>query len=281
MTNTSNQIVFFGNEKLATGIPSPEPLIRHAAEAAGFEVEQIVTGKLSDLKPHKARLAVLAAYGHIIPQRILDDFPLGIINIHPSLLPLYRGPTPIEQAMLDGVTKTGVSIMHLTKGMDDGPIYKQKTVHLSGKETKTELTTLLQKLGAELLQEILPAIATGELKPRQQPHPERATYSQKIAKEHGVIDWTEPAVILERKIRAYSGWPKSHATIGVNELVITEARVSQLEIKPTPGKIFAEKKRLFIGTGEAWLEIICLQPLGKKEMPVSAFLSGYRSQLGV
>ena len=106
------KIVFFGNEKLATGIPAPEPLIRQAVEAAGFEIEQIVTGPLTDLRPHEAQLAVLAAYGRMIPQRVLDEFPLGIINVHPSLLPQYRGPTPIEQAMLDGVEKTGVSIMH-------------------------------------------------------------------------------------------------------------------------------------------------------------------------
>src|SRR3989338_420589 len=140
-------IVFFGNEKLATGISPVKPVIFDAVLDAGFEIEQHVTGKLTELRPHKSVIAVLAAYGHIIPKSVLDQFTLGIINVHPSLLPLYRGPTPIEQAILDGASKTGVSIMHLTAGMDEGPIYKQKTVRLSGDESKAELTERLQHLG--------------------------------------------------------------------------------------------------------------------------------------
>lgn len=273
------KIVFFGNEKLATGIPTPEPLIRHAAEAAGFEVEQIVTGELTDLRPHTAQVAVLAAYGRIIPQRVLDEFPLGIINIHPSLLPHYRGPTPIEQALLDGTEKTGVSIMHLTKGMDEGPIYKQKTLHIEKDESKAALTRRLQQLGADMLQEALPLIATGHLQPRQQPHPDRATYSHKITKTDGTLDYQKPAQVLEQEIRAYSGWPKSHTTLGSLEVVITKAHATTTDSTPTPGKILASKKQLLIGTSNDWLEITALQPLGKKEMPIQAFLAGYRSQL--
>lgn len=273
------KIVFFGNEKLATGIPTPEPLIRRAAEAAGFEVEQIVTGELTDLRPHTAQIAVLAAYGRIIPQRVLDEFPLGIINIHPSLLPQYRGPTPIEQALLDGTEKTGVSIMHLTKGMDEGPIYKQKTLHIEKDESKATLTRRLQQLGADMLQEALPLIATGQLQPRQQPHPDRATYSHKITKTDGMLDYQKPARVLEQEIQAYSGWPKSHTTLGSLEVVITKAHATTTDSAPTPGKILASKKQLLIGTSNDWLEITALQPLGKKEMPIQAFLAGYRSQL--
>ena len=273
------KIVFFGNEKLATGIPTPEPLIRRAAELAGFEVEQIVTGELTDLRPHEAQIAVLAAYGRIIPQRVLDEFPLGIINIHPSLLPQYRGPTPIEQALLDGVEKTGVSIMHLTKGMDEGPIYKQKTLHIEKNESKAALTRRLQQLGADMLQEALPLIASGELQPRQQPHPDRATYSHKITKVDSTLNYQKTAKALEQEIRAYSGWPKSHTTLGSLDVVITEARAVATDELPTPGKVFASKKQLLIGTSSDWLEITALQPLGKKEMPIQAFLAGYRSQV--
>lgn len=272
------KVVFFGNEKLATGIPTPQPLIKNAVVSAGFEIEQVVTGPLSELEAHEAKIAVLAAYGRLIPQSVLDQFPLGIINIHPSLLPQYRGTTPIEQAMLDGVQKTGVSIMRLTAGMDEGPLYKQKTIHLDGTESKQALTERLQQLGAELLEEFLPGIASGDLQPRSQPHPARATYTSKITKEDGKLDWNKPAERLEREIRTYQGWPKSYTTIGTISVIITEARIVTTGV-PQPGQLMVEKSRLLIGTGTDWLEILSLQPVGKKEMPVVAFLAGYRSQL--
>ncbi|HEY1085105.1 MAG TPA: methionyl-tRNA formyltransferase [Candidatus Saccharimonadales bacterium] len=262
------KVIFFGNEKLATGIPNPQPLIKDAIVKAGFEIEQIITGNLAELKPHDAKLAVLAAYGHIIPQRILDQFPLGIINIHPSLLPQYRGTTPIEQALLDGVEKTGVSIMHLTAGMDEGPLYRQKTLHLGATEQKLDLTTHLHQLGADILQEILPAIASSNLKPHQQPHPARATYTPKLVKSDGIIDLSQPADFIERQIRAFSGWPGSRTTLGSIDVIITKAHVSD-----TPTDLSLE-----CGDGK-FLAIDTLKPAGKKEMPVKAFLAGYKNKL--
>lgn len=279
MTKKLETIVFFGNEKLATGIANVRPVIREAVEAAGFEIEQVVTGHLSELGEHTSQLAVLAAYGHIIPQSVLDEFPLGIINIHPSLLPEYRGSTPIETAILDGKTKTGVSIMRLEASMDTGPLYKQKTVHLSGSESKAKLTERLQDLGAELLGEILPGIADGSLKPHQQPHPDRATYTRLLRKADGVIDWGKSATILEREIRAFKDWPRSQTTLGEIPVIITDARVAPSGKSMAPGDVSIEKKHLFIGTGEGNLEVLSLQPQGKKEMPVAAFLAGYGNRL--
>lgn len=279
MTSTSKTIVFFGNEKLATGIANVRPVIREAIQAAGFEIEKVVTGSLSELGEHTSQLAVLAAYGHIIPQSVLDEFPLGIINIHPSLLPEYRGSTPIETTILDGKTKTGVSIMRLEAGMDTGPIYKQKTVHLTGTETKETLTEQLQQLGAELLVEVLPGIANGSLAPRQQPHPDRATYTHLLTKDDGAIDWQKPVEIIEREIRAFSGWPKSHTVFGEIPVIITKAKVTHLDKSVGAGEIVVDKKQLVVGTGKGCLEILSLQPQGKKEMPVEAFLAGYRHKL--
>jgi methionyl-tRNA formyltransferase len=278
MKKMSKKIVFFGNEKLATGIPDAKPVIREAVRAAGFELEQIVTGKLRDLQEHEAELAVLAAYGRIIPQSVLDQFPLGVINVHPSLLPAYRGPTPIEQAILDGANKTGVSIMRLTAGMDEGPIYKQRTVPLTDQESKAGLAEKLQQLGAELLVEVLPGIADGSLQPRNQPHPDRATYSRLLTKEDGVIDWNKSAERLDHEVRAFAGWPKSRTELGGIPLAITHAAVIQMS-NATPGKIMIEKKRLFVGTGEDWLEILFVQPDGKKEMSAESFLAGYHKNL--
>lgn len=268
MKKISETIVFFGNEKLATGIPNVQPVIREAVEKAGFEIEKVVTGDLSQLGEHSSKLAVLAAYGHIIPQSVLDQFPLGVINIHPSLLPEYRGSTPIEQAILDGKETTGVSIMKLEAGMDTGPVYKQKTVHLSGDESKIELTELLQRLGAELLVEILPGIADGSLKPRKQPHPDRATYSRLLDKTDSVIDWSKPADTLAREVRAFLGWPQSRTTLGSLDVIITKAHTSDVETE------------LSIRCGDGkFLAIDSLKPIGKKEMPARAFLAGYKNRI--
>ncbi len=257
-------IVFFGNEKLATGILDVKPLIKEAVKKAGFKLEKIVTGPISELGSHTAQMAVLAAYGHIVPQSVLDQFPLGIINVHPSLLPAYRGPTPIEQAILDGATKTGVSIMQLTAGMDEGPIYKQKTLHLNGHESKPELVEKLQKLGADLLVEILPGIFSGKLKARQQPHSDRATYTHKLSKDDGLIDRLKPAKVLEREIRAYAGWPNSRTNLANKEVIVIKAHVVD---RP-------DSKELAIPAKNSFLVIDYLKPAGGKEMSAQAFLAG-------
>ncbi len=276
MKNTSKTIVFFGNEKLATGLPQANPVIRNAVSKAGFDIEQIVTGKLSELKPHKAQLAVLAAYGRIIPQPVLDEFPLGIINIHPSLLPLFRGPTPIEQAILDGANKTGVSIMHLTAGMDEGPIYKQKTLQLNGDELKADLTNRLQQLGAELLLEVLPDIANGMLKPRKQPHPDRATYSRKLTKEDGIINWNKTAVDIDREIRAFSGWPGSRTTLFGKDVIITKAHAVPSDGIPGKVEIIKDAGTITVFCQSGYICIEKLKPAGKREMTAKEFLTGIR-----
>lgn len=270
------KIVFFGNEKLATGIDNVDPVILNSLTVAGYDIEQVVRGPLNELQPHESKLAVLAAYGHIIPQSVLDQFPLGIINIHPSLLPKYRGSTPIEQVILDGEKKTGVSIMQLSFKMDEGPIYKQKSVNLSGKETKEELTAELQKLGAELLIEVLPSIFSGKLKPRQQSHPDRATYTRRLAKQDGLIDWNKSAEAIYREIRAFQGWPKSSCVLFGIDMTVLESRVSDGRGSPTGTVSFdLSAKKISVQCKQSSLVITKLQPAGKKPMDPTAFLNGY------
>lgn len=272
--NSQSTIVFFGNEKLVTG-GTAKPIIQQALKAAGFEIEKSITDKLSTLGEHRSQLAVLAAYGKIIPQRVLDEFPLGIINVHPSLLPTYRGPTPIESAILEGAQKTGVSIMRLTAGMDEGPIYIQRTVHLNGTETKQELAETLQKLGAELLTGILPKIVAQQITPRQQPHPVRATYSHKITKAQGVLNFGKPAVRLEREVRAYTNWPKSSTTIAGIEVVVLKATVDP-SMKGNQGEMFkTPDKKIGVYCSEGALIITELKPAGRQAMTSEGFLAGY------
>lgn len=276
-SGSRNTVVFFGNEKLATGVSNTRPVIQDAVKKAGFEIEKVVTGPLAELGEHTSQLAVLAAYGKIIPQSVLDQFPLGIINVHPSLLPQYRGPTPIEQAILDGASKTGVSIMKLTASMDEGPIFKQKSIKLNGSESKQELAEQLQLLGAELLVEVLPRIADGTLRARSQPHPQRATYSRKLKKTDGHIDWTKSSEAIEREIRAFLEWPKSYTKLANKIVVITSAKVSTY--KGNPGSVVINNKEIHICCDTDSLQILRLKPADKKEMTAEAFLAGHANLL--
>lgn len=254
----SSRIIFFGNERLSsgfepTGAPTLSALITNGYDIAAvvannhdtrsrskrqLEVQQVaqkhnipvlLPEKLSDIQEqlaaYKADVGVLLAYGKFIPESIINLFPHGIVNIHPSLLPQYRGPTPIEQAMLDDAKQTGVSLMLLTKGMDSGPVYAQVHKKLTGHESKADLTQELLALGASMLIEKLPAILAGTLQPVPQDE-SKATFSRLFVKEDGILDLSKPAARLEREARAYLGWPKSRANLHDQLVVVTNARVA-------------------------------------------------------
>ena len=210
-------------------------------------------------------LGVLVSYGKIIPQSIIDMFAPGIINVHPSLLPLYRGPSPIETAILNGVAETGVSIMQLSAAMDAGPVYSQTTHPLSGAETAPELEETLAQQGAAQLCDALPAIIDGSLQPVAQDDT-RATYCQLLSKERSLLDTaTASAEQAERQVRAYLAFPKTKAVVADHTLVITKAHVTE--------------------SAETLLDIPCahssvlrvdelIGPSGKT-MSAAAFLNGY------
>lgn len=256
------------------------PIVKTYAEEHGIPVlqPQKLAEITEDIKTLGNPAGVLVSYGKIIPQSIIDLFTPGIINVHPSLLPTYRGPSPIETAMLNGDHETGVSIMQLSSAMDAGPVYAQTRYAVSGKETVDTLYAELGAVGTKLLLDTLPQILDGSLTPIPQDD-SLATYCHIIKKSDGDIVWLKPAEQLEREIRAYKGWPGSRTRLGSLDIVITEASVATMG-SSTPGKLMLEKSRLFVGTGKDWLEIHALKPTGKKEMPVAAFLAGYKSQLG-
>ena len=233
-----------------------------------------------DSQNFRSPIGVIVDHGVIVSQKVIDMFPLGIVNSHFSLLPQWRGADPITFSILSGQPKTGVSLMVIEPTLDTGKLITQKTLHLALDETTPSLTEKLIELSNDLLDEYLPRYINGEITPRAQPHPDRATYSRKLTKADSILDFTRPAVELEREIRAFTGWPQSRTPLGVIEVVITKAAVTQSATPVIPGELYVEKKRLSIGTTEGLLEIISLKPLGKKEMPVQAFLAGYRSQLG-
>ncbi len=250
----SKRLVFFGTEDFS--LPSLEALVE-----AGYDIAAVVTKSdtkrgrnqqltppavkqyaaqhsipvlqpiklgehVDELKMLSADGAVLVSYGKILPKRILDVFePIGIINIHPSLLPKYRGPSPIEAAILNGDTSTGISIMKLTEGMDEGPLYLQTTYPLHGDETKPQLYKTLAKLGAIELLKVLPDILSGTLVPKVQKNSDVSVTSL-ISKDLGKADHsTDTAEAIERKVRAYLGYPKTRLSYGDNDVIITSAKV--------------------------------------------------------
>jgi methionyl-tRNA formyltransferase len=305
MEKKSKTIVFFGNERLATGVATEAPTLRslinagyniagivsnyagtHSRNLRALEVAEIarqnniplwLPQKLSEIASELNRLnadiGVLAAYGKIIPQAIIDSFPYGIINIHPSLLPRHRGSTPIESVILEGASETGVSIMQLVKEMDAGPLYAQEKYAIPKGITKQQLADELLLIGSKLITKTLPGILEGLLVPKPQ-HSDTATYDSLIKKEDGHITWSKSATQIEREIRAYAIWPKSQAIIGGKNIVITEAKVTE-ETSNTPGKVSNQAGHLLIQCGEGMLEIQKLVPAGKKEMSAQAFLAGY------
>lgn len=306
------RIIFFGNERLATGVTTTAPTLRALIEA-GYDVAAVVSNYqpaqsrkartleveavaaehhiplllpakprdiLEQLATYQAQAAVLVAYGKIIPQALIDLFPRGIINIHPSLLPLHRGPIPVEQVILDGATETGVSIMQLSAKMDAGPIFTQARSPLNGHETKQELADRLLSIGQDLLLEQLPLILAGTatLTPQDDT---AATYDKLIAKSDGLIDWSKPARQTEREVRAYAGWPGSRTTIDGTEATITAASLlpKDAQIAAAPGTPFRTTSgEMAVTTSQGSLIIGCLKPAGKREMTGREFLAGHPLQ---
>lgn len=225
-------------------------------------------------RPVKSKLAVLIDFGIIVSQQVIDYFPLGIANSHFSLLPEWRGADPITFSILSGQKETGVSLMMLTAGMDEGPLLAYAPFALPADITTPELTDALIDLSYQQLKAVLPLYTDGQATPQPQDPTKRPTYSRKLAKEDGLLDWKKPADRLEREIRAFLGWPRSRATFGNLDVVITQAHV--VEESGTPGERTISQKLPVIYCGKQALAIDHLKPSGKKEMTGEAFLAGYK-----
>lgn len=296
-------VVFFGTPAFA--IPPLKAILR-----SGYIIKAVVT---NPKKPHAispspvelwaeenclqisydasdvpdADFFVIAAYGKIIQKEILDKPKYGTLNVHPSLLPRYRGPSPIASAILSGDRKTGVTIMLTDTKMDHGPILEQKKIMLDGSETTAALTEKLADVGAELLAETMQRWAAGKIHAREQNHAE-ATFSKIIKKEDGLIDWQEPAETIERKIRAYNPWPLAWSTFVRNSKkmrinIIEARRVFEASAGKNPGRAEIRHKRLFVYTGDELLEITKIQPESRALMTGEEFARGFlrRDESGV
>lgn len=256
---------------LSYGIPVLQPLKIKEKDA------------VEELRKYPADIFVVAAFGQLLSEEILNMPRLGCINIHASLLPAYRGAAPIQWCVINGEEKTGVTIMQMAKGMDTGDILLQKEVVLDEKETGGSLFDRLMETGAELIVEVLPKIEAGELTPVVQKE-ELATYAGKITKDMGNIDFAKSAVTIERLIRGLNPWPSAFTHYKGKILKIWEADVvsecANAE-NPVPGTVIAMDKESFtLATGEGALRIRSLQPEGKKRMSCAEFMRGYEIKVG-
>lgn len=261
------------------------PPVKLAAEALGLPVLQPATLRdpavveaLAALRPDAG---VVAAYGEILRKGVLAIPPLGYLNIHPSLLPLHRGPTPVAGAIMAGDHETGVSIMRLDPGMDSGPLLAQAVVPLPLTARAGPLTDELFRLGARMLVEVLGPYGEGRLVPREQDH-SQASVTRLLKKEDGLIDWALPALVVERMTRAYDPWPGASTSWQGQGLRVLAAAVEPDWAGPEPpGSLVGQAGGApLVATGSGALALLEVHPAGRRPMAGAAWLAGLRGASG-
>ena len=264
------------------------PPVKQAAVERGLPVFQPTSlrrdadarQQLASLKPD---LILVAAYGLFLPADTLDVPPLGALNIHPSLLPKHRGPSPVATAILEGDTTTGVTLMQLDEGMDSGPIIAQRETTIGVNETAEDLTVRLFEMGAQLLADTLPRWRTGEFAPKPQCKAD-ATITRLLRREDGEIDWTRPADHIARQIRAYHPWPGTFTHWNGKQLKVQQAVPFDNEEEFVTGTVLeidqGIRQGIGVATGAGILLLQRVQPEGRQAMDIGDFTRGYRDFVG-
>jgi len=290
----THKIIYFGNEQLAQGIKAKTPIFDALIEA-GYEISALIlpnghtrkpfevakvaekhqipvyftknnTEILEIIQKYKPEIGVLAAFGKIIKDEVIEAFPCGILNIHPSLLPKYRGTTPIESALLNNDSETGVSVMRLAHDMDAGNILAQTTVQITPETTKQALYESLSNLGAKMLVEVLPDALEGKAKEGIQDH-SQATFTKPLDKSMSQLDpINKTALELSREVVAFAGFPKSKyqflgVPCSVTKASVADQAQTELDLLCKDGK---------------YLIIERLVPENSKEMDAKSFLNGHK-----
>lgn len=241
-----------------------------------LEAEKLDDIFVEELKQYLPASFLVVAYGKIIPQEILDLSDLQVINIHPSKLPILRGPSPIQTALLKGFDYTAVSLIQIDKKMDHGPILSQIEAKISQDDDYNSLSERLSKVAADLLSDTIVDYLDGKLKGEAQDD-NNATFSKMIKKEDGQINWSKSAEEINNMVRAYSLWPSAYTSIKGIDFKILAAKIIDKDL--SPNEIFLEDDKFIVGTGDKSIEIIKIQPSGKKAMSAADFVRGYRDKL--
>ncbi len=233
---------------------------------------------IATLKSLNIDAIVVAAYGQILPKEILTLPKFGCINIHASLLPLYRGAAPINWAIMRGDVETGITVMQMDEGMDTGAMLLQESLPIGPKDTAGSMLEKLSSLGARLITQALLLIATGSIVPRAQDN-SKATLAPPLKKEDGFIDWRLSAAEIHNRVRGMSPWPGAYAYLDGKMIKILESEA--IIGKGEPGVLFeADRGALAVGTGSGLLRIVALQPEGKKPMTTADYLRGHHGLVG-
>ena len=239
---------------------------------------------LEQVRAFQPELLVVVAFGRIFSKEFLELFPQGGINLHASLLPKYRGPSPITAVILSGESGTGVTVQKLAPKMDAGDILGTRSLHLTGQETTGSLSRILAELGAELLPATLNQLAQGRIRPLPQDE-SKASYCRLVRKEDGRIDWSAEATVIERMIRAYDPWPRAFTTWGGRRLNLLEGGVYPQSVDTSGGKrglVLAIDNRygILVNTGAGVLCVSRLQLQAKKPLDWRSFLNGQKHFIG-
>jgi len=233
--------------------------------------DQQATEEIRDFAPD---VVVVIAYGQILPRDVLEIPRLACLNLHASLLPRWRGAAPIQAAIAAGDCETGITAMYMDEGLDTGDILLQRSVEILPNDTGGSLHDRLAQIAPEALLESLRLLSAGNA-PRIAQDNARTTYAPKLKREHGLIDWSESAEAIERKIRAYNPWPGAFMKVDRQNLKVFSASV--VDLNGQPGEVLRSDKDLIVATGKDALSLAEVQLEGKRRMSAAEFLRGHRA----
>jgi methionyl-tRNA formyltransferase len=256
--------------------------VKQCALAHQVPVEQPQTLKdaaaVERLAQYRADVMIVVAYGLLLAKTVLDTPRLGCVNIHASLLPRWRGAAPIQRAIQAGDDESGVTIMQMDVGLDTGPMLLERITPIDARETAATLHDRLSTLGAEAVIEAIDAIAAGTAKPVEQPK-QGATYAAKIKKEEALIDWSKPALEIDRHVRAFNPWPIAETRWKGQQLRVWEAVPLDQKSSAAAGTVVATSSDgIDVATGDGTLRLTRVQAAGRKAMPAADFLRANRPE---
>lgn len=261
---------------------TPTPLVERSLEL-GIELqrpERLDHALEEKLPLEEFDIGVVVAYGELVPAWLIDKAPCGFVNLHPSLLPRYRGAAPVERAIMEGASITGITTIEMSEKLDAGDIIKHREVPLDGDETAGNLSRELSHVGAALLVETLDAMEDGSA--RRVPQDEaNATYAPAISAEEGNIDWSAPAEKVDRLVRALDPSPGAYTHFRGTRLKILKVRLTDVPTEDEPGTIMAMGKEGFlVNTSSGCVQVLSVKPAGKKKMSSGEFSRGQRISIG-
>ncbi|MEK7131755.1 MAG: methionyl-tRNA formyltransferase [Patescibacteria group bacterium] len=250
-----------------------ESPVKKLAKKYNLKIEQPESLKSYQLQAMGYELGIVAQYGLIIPKKIIDSFPKGMINVHGSLLPKYRGASPIQAALVNGETSTGITIMLMDERVDHGPILSQESMDIDPNDTYTSLASKMAVVGSKLLLNTLTKYLSDEISPQTQIH-EQATFTKLLSKNDGKIDFNKPAEEIYNLYRGLTPWPGIWCDRDGKRLKLLKIALSNKTLPSS--KTLIENKRIFIGCGQKSIEVLELQLEGKGVMDAATFLNGYK-----